>query len=735
MCILNWRAFMSENASLISRFSDSVAFDIPQEYRQKFRWLNIVQWIAIITFFIVGTSYSFPRFTGWETPYLDRIIISGVISIGIYLATIVLTIILLNMPKLGDVVFYRWLTKPENQTLVKEAIKEKKEEDRYSDKGKWYIRKLALISFMEKTGYKISFILGVLLNPVMLIAFFAIRPLPNFTGSIGSQILGILFVLTIIINIANIWIASAFYSRKDPENNKNRYVIEVFSWSYVLIQGFMFVFFMLGCMDILGLIGDDLREAGITAQGNFLVFYILYTVVCIIGTLLPIALLKFKPNYDWVSNDDSQATRINTKYQKFYNILRGLVIVVLSLLAIAFFILSNEILLTDFAMFFCVVSYYLAFTYFVFYFALIKLVKQKKSDYKRGKSPYVFLAKMTAIVIIINLLPSIMVNVYSNPNIESQFKAVYGNDWKTKIDPAYAARLPAVRYSAYDAYFGYETPVKAQYEIVYMQDSPRFVINKTSGQIVSNGSSKYTAIVHDMIFDAYLPATPEFESIGFGVGDPNVKLPVLMYLHGIGMDRGSGNANITSQYLANMGFLVVDMSYGFNGYCSVDYKEGRERGYDFPDIIMQLATFTKFLDNNSGYYHADLGTMFVAGRSYGGWIAASFGELANNDYAKGNYSSNVKIKGIIPYYPATDITGLGSDLFEVAGKLAVTDDGAPYIRGSSIETDPDYNPDWKYYDPLWVSRNTPKGMHPDVLVQGLMIILCPEVPLQDTKKR
>ena len=216
-----------------SRFSDSVAFDIPQEYRQKFRWLNIVQWIAIITFFIVGTSYSFPRFTGWETPYLDRIIISGIISIGIYLATIVLTIILLNMPKLGDVVFYRWLTKPENQTLVNEAIKEKKEGDRYSDKGKWYIRKLALISFMEKTGYKVSFILGILLNPVMLIAFFAIRPLPNFSGSIGSQILGILFVLTIIINIANIWIASAFYSRKDPENNKNRYVIEV-------IRGLMF---------------------------------------------------------------------------------------------------------------------------------------------------------------------------------------------------------------------------------------------------------------------------------------------------------------------------------------------------------------------------------------------------------------------------------------------------------------------------------------------------------------
>jgi acetyl esterase/lipase len=200
-----------------------------------------------------------------------------------------------------------------------------------------------------------------------------------------------------------------------------------------------------------------------------------------------------------------------------------------------------------------------------------------------------------------------------------------------------------------------------------------------------------------------------------------------MYLHGIGMDRGAGNANWTSQYFANLGFLVVDMSYGFTGWSNVVYSGGKEQGYDFVDQVLQLANFTKYLEQNADYFHANVSSMFIAGRSFGGWIAMSLGQLANSEYAKGNYSSNVRIKGIIPYYPATDIPSAGSELFEVGGKLGLTDEGAPYIRGSSDEKDPNSNPDWYYYNSLWYANNTAVGTHPAVfIIQGMHDYLVPK---------
>jgi acetyl esterase/lipase len=227
-----------------------------------------------------------------------------------------------------------------------------------------------------------------------------------------------------------------------------------------------------------------------------------------------------------------------------------------------------------------------------------------------------------------------------------------------------------------------------------------------------------------MIFDAYLPATPEFDNIDFGKGD-NIKLPVLMYLHGIGMDRGAGNANWTSQYFANLGYLVLDMSYGFTGWADFPYTGVKERGYDYVDTILQLAYFTQYLEQNADYFHADITSVFIAGRSFGGWMALSLGQLANTEYAGGNYSSNINIKGIIPYYPASDIPSAGSELFGLGQSLDLID--SAYIRGSSVEGDEDYNPDWYWYNPLWVAENLPKGQHPDVFtIQGTHDYLVPQ---------
>ncbi len=569
-----------------SRFSDSIAFDIPEEIRQKYRWLDFVQWLVIIVAYLTGMSMAWPNFIGWALPNLDDIMMSALTSIGIWLGTILLAIILLNMPKLGTVLFYRWLGKPENQSFVHEAIKKQKEEGRYAPISVWYQRKRALISFMEKTGYRLILIFGVLLNPMMLVAFYIMRSNGEYSGGALSAILGMLFVLTLIVNIANIWIAAAFYSRKDSENNKNRYTIEIISWSYVLLQGMVFLNLMFGWLERMGLLRGikPIHNLGFSPETFFLIYQFLYTVICLLGIILPLFVMRLTPNYDWLSNEYNARLPMNPQLKTIFMILRGIFILLFGIAAVFLFIISMELMMVDFAMFFCVTSYYLVLTYFIILFAALKLIKRKKEDYLRGKSIYNFIVKVCALVVIINLLPTIMVSVYSNPSLDRQFRETYGTDWESNLDPAYAARLRTIRYSAYDAYFGYEIPIKAKYEIVYMQDSPRYVKNNTSGEIVSNGSSKYTAVVHNMIFDAYLPATPEFADLDFGKG-PNIKLPVVMFLHGIGMDRGAGNANWTSQYIANLGFLVVDMSYGFTGWSNVVYTGGKEKGYDFVDQV------------------------------------------------------------------------------------------------------------------------------------------------------
>ena len=119
-------------------------------------------------------------------------------------------------------------------------------------------------------------------------------------------------------------------------------------------------------------------------------------------------------------------------------------------------------------------------------------------------------------------------------------------------------------------------------------------------QIIDNGSTVYNGnnyglenISYNMIFDAYLPAGTGF-NVTFNDSKP-VEYPVLIFMHGIGMDRGSGNANYTTQYFANLGYAAFDMSYGFTGYADYPCTSGKEKGFDFPDTIHEIGQFTKFL--------------------------------------------------------------------------------------------------------------------------------------------
>jgi acetyl esterase/lipase len=676
--------------------------------------------MSVIIYGLVMTTW--PSFTGWNTLDPMYVLVSAGITIGRWLLAGILAIIALKMPHLGTWMFYAWISKPENLKKVETAI-DVKEKGEYQSTDPIYSVKSKLLDSLKKSEFRFMYFAAIILNPLMVIFYFILTSNYKLGGSYFSAFAGVVFAITIIINLLMITVTAAFYCRKDPENLKNRILNELISWIYMLLLPIVFVSFIVGWVMYYDLIGDlpmELAPILITSHK------VLYVIQSAIAVCLAVVLLKQKPNFDWKKNNDNAPKIKNPILQKLYKLSKFLIIMAIIGGIVIIYILAIELIMVDFAMAFCVISYYLVTLYLLAIFSALKLVTRKPKRHFRYKTRYWTLVKVSAIILIINFLPTIGTVTYTNNDLEKQFDAKFGKDWESKIPEADLARMNQVQYSMFDAYFGTEVPINAIYENVYMQDHPRFVKNRT-GDIVSNGSSKFTNVTHNMIYDAYLPASEEFD-VTFN-DSKDVKFPVIIYLHGVGMDRGTGNANWTSQYLANLGYLVCDMSYGFTGWSNYPYTGGKERGYDFPDTVKQIGYFTKFLENHSEELHADISKIYVGGRSFGGWMALNVAWLANTTFAGGNYSANAVVKGVFPYYGAQDLPGLGSELFELGGSIGIMDVGAPYIRGSSNPEEPDYNPEWIWYDPMRMAKNdlSPAGSLPPCFAfQGTHDYLVPQ---------
>ena len=199
-----------------------------------------------------------------------------------------------RLPRLGNWMFYFWISKPNNRQKVDEAM------EAYA-KGKWnpttkgFIWKQKIIAFIKNSKTKFLFYITLVTNVIMVPLFFIIRDSPDLAGSLLSVIAGILFLVNIVLNFLVFGTAAAFYCDKGPENKKQRYKVELLSWGYYLIQPFMFIFIIFSVLIKIGY-GDQLDKIGIkdysVAAGNTywngsIVFYILQIV------LIGISLLSF----------------------------------------------------------------------------------------------------------------------------------------------------------------------------------------------------------------------------------------------------------------------------------------------------------------------------------------------------------------------------------------------------------------------------------------------------------
>ena len=540
-----------------------------------------------------------------------------------------------------------WISKPVNHQKVDVAI------EAYA-KGEWvpstkgYQLKQKFIAFIKTSKLKFLFWIGVIVNVSMVPLFFIVRFNANLAGTLISVITGVIYLSLFVINFLIILGASAFYCDKGPENKTQRYKVEIFSWLYYLLQPVVFLFLIFSDVIQLGY-GDELEKVGIhnyTAAAGMMYWTIsmtLYMIQIGIIIILCLILLRSIPNFEIAKGRVPKPIFKNIQVQSTYKLIKGFGIALLFFGLLACFGLSLEIFFADFAMAICVLSYILVILYSTLIFVLLKLVHRIPQHRYHYKRPYWIIVKISVIIVGINIVPMVFTQAWTNPSMDTQFNAVFGPNWQNRIDPAMQTRMRQYQFSAFDAYFGFDIPSNALYNQVYMQDSPRYVEYGSNKTIIDNGSTVYNGnnyglenISYNMIFDAYLPAGTGF-NVTFNDSKP-VEYPVLIFMHGIGMDRGSGNANYTTQYFANLGYAAFDMSYGFTGYADYPYTSGKEKGFDFPDTIHEIGQFTKFLNAHQQFFHANMSAVYFIGRSWGGWMSAECGYLYNNPFASGNFS-------------------------------------------------------------------------------------------------
>ena len=83
--------------------------------------------------------------------------------------------------------------------------------------------------------------------------------------------------------------------------------------------------------------------------------------------------------------------------------------------------------------------------------------------------------------------------------------------------------------------------------------------------------------------------------------------------------RGSGNANYTTQYFANLGYAAFDMSYGFTGYADYPSQVEKRKDSTFQTQYMKIGQFTKFLNAHQQFFHANMSAVYFIGQKLG-WV-------------------------------------------------------------------------------------------------------------------
>ncbi|MBN2150264.1 MAG: alpha/beta hydrolase, partial [Candidatus Lokiarchaeota archaeon] len=207
-------------------------------------------------------------------------------------------------------------------------------------------------------------------------------------------------------------------------------------------------------------------------------------------------------------------------------------------------------------------------------------------------------------------------------SLDQQFHDSFGVDCVANIAADVSARFRDMPVALKDIMLSLPIPlVDERHDVAYMEDK---------GQTLR--------------FDWYGP---------LGISATTRRLPLVIAIHGGTwryLDKGAWNVIPTSRYIADQGYIVVDVQYGLHNDSA--------GAFTMKDMVVEIATLTRFLETNAGDYHVDLNRTFFLGRSVGAQLALVAGLAYESPYFSGNYSPLLDCRGIIAFYPPADLSSV-----------------------------------------------------------------------------
>nr|MDO8114865.1 prolyl oligopeptidase family serine peptidase [Candidatus Sigynarchaeota archaeon] len=159
--------------------------------------------------------------------------------------------------------------------------------------------------------------------------------------------------------------------------------------------------------------------------------------------------------------------------------------------------------------------------------------------------------------------------------------------------------------------------------------------------------------LHDIVYTMDKGQSLKFDWYGpKGITSTANSLPVIIAIHGGSWelyDKGIYNTLPTTLYLASKGYIVVDIQYGL-------FDEGDSDPYSLKDMILEIANLTTLLESNAGLYHVNMSKVYFMGRSAGAHLSLTAGLGYDNPFFAGNFSATMTCRGIIPFYPPTNMS-------------------------------------------------------------------------------
>ncbi|MHA1726036.1 MAG: hypothetical protein ACTSYC_02710 [Promethearchaeota archaeon] len=276
----------------------------------------------------------------------------------------------------------------------------------------------------------------------------------------------------------------------------------------------------------------------------------------------------------------------------------------------------------------------------LFLFANTILLKKLKKK-KRRRNKFFNLGIIGFIVPIILLLPLFFTPLTIN-SARREFNIAFGNDWEEKIPEDINKYFLNSPFSISKYLLGIsQKDCKIKTNIKYYEEE---------------GISLY--------FDVYMPLKNGKDLPG--------KNSTLIRIHGGGWisgDKGIENVPQINYYFAAQGYIVFDIQHGLKNTGSNDFITPThvKGNFTLNDMINHIGTFTRYLEVNGNKYGANLDSVFLSGGSSGGHLVLVSGLCMSSGKFNHIFSSRVKIKGIIPYYPANGMANFlgvqGDEIF------------------------------------------------------------------------